>query len=96
MDSRGSEVREDAGVQGCAEMSRIDQDDGCTYLTAGESINATVSVTIRLTVSVSGVQDLEDIDNSKLEEVINDTYGIDCLDFEILSSEIEDYDIETE
>lgn len=74
-------------------MSRIDQDDGCTYLTGNETWRVTVRATIEVDVVIGGLSDrqLDRLDNAQVLEALEDA-GIE--DANIKSWEIEDQEVE--
>lgn len=74
-------------------MSRIDQDDGCTYLTGNETWRVTIRATIEVDVVIGGLSDrqLDRLDNAQVLEALEDA-GIE--DANIKSWEIEDQEVE--
>lgn len=74
-------------------MSRIDQDDGCTYLTGSETWRVLIRATIEVTVAIGGLSDreLDRLDNAQVLEALEDA-GID--DPNLTSWEIEDQEVE--
>ena len=74
-------------------MSRIDQDDGCTYLTGNETWRVTIRATIEVEVIIGGLSDrqLDNLDNAQVLEALEDA-GIE--DANINSWEIEDQEVE--
>lgn len=74
-------------------MSRIDQDDGCTYLTGNETWRVTIRATIEVDVVIGGLSDrqLDRLDNDQVLEALADA---DIEDPNLVSWEIEDQEVE--
>lgn len=74
-------------------MSRIDQDDGCTYLTGNETWRVTIRATIEVEVTIGGLSDrqLDRLDNAEIIEALKDA---DIEDPNLVSWEIEDQEVE--
>lgn len=74
-------------------MTRIDQDDGCAYLTGNETWRVTIRATIEVDVVIGGLSDrqLDRLDNAQVLEALEDA-GIE--DANIKSWEIEDQEVE--
>lgn len=74
-------------------MSRIDQDDGCTYLTGNETWRVTIRATIEVDVVIGGLSDrqLDRLDNAQVLEALEDA---DIEDPNLVSWEIEDQEVE--
>lgn len=73
-------------------MSRVDQDDGCTYCTANESITATIEATVKVTVIIDGLtdRDLDNLDKAAVLDAVNEEYGLDAdiIDYEVTDTEV--------
>lgn len=74
-------------------MSRIDQDDGCTYLTGNETWRVTIRATIEVGLVIDGLTDrqLDDLGNAEIIEALKDA---DIEDPNLVSWEIEDQEVE--
>ena len=74
-------------------MSRIDQDDGCTYLTGNETWRVTIRATIEVGLVIDGLTDrqLDRLDNAQVLEALEDA---DIEDPNLVSWEIEDQEVE--
>lgn len=77
-------------------MSRIDQDDGCTYLTAGESWNVTIRATVTIPISISGLsdRDLDRLGKDEVADALADYYDLPVDADDILEFEVEDQEVE--
>lgn len=74
-------------------MSRIDQDDGCTYLTGNETWRVTIRAVIEVGLVIDGLTDrqLDRLDNADIIEALKDA---DIEDPSLVSWEIEDQEVE--
>ena len=77
-------------------MSRIDQDDGCTYLTAGESWNVTIRATVTIPISIGGLsdRDLDRLGKDEVADALADYYDLPVDADDILEFEVEDQEVE--
>jgi len=73
-------------------MSRVDQDDGCTYCSVSESITATIEATVKVTVIIDGLtdRDLDNLDKAAVLDAVNEEYGLDAdiIDYEVTDTEV--------
>lgn len=74
-------------------MSRIDQDDGCTYLTGNETWRVTIRATIEVEVTIGGLSDRE-LDRLGNDQVLEALADADIEDPNLISWEIEDQEVE--
>lgn len=74
-------------------MTRIDQDDGCTYLTGNETWCITVRATVEVTVVIGGLSDraLDRLGNAEVTEALSDA-GLE--DFELQDWTIDEQEVE--
>lgn len=75
-------------------MTRIDQDDGCVYLTGNESWRVLIRATIEVTFAIGGLsdRDLDKLDKDDVMEALADAEIEDCdlQDWSIEEQEVEE------
>lgn len=75
-------------------MTRIDQDDGCVYLTGSETWRVTIRATVEVTVAIGGLsdRDLDKLDKDDVMEALADAGIEDCdlQDWSIEEQEVEE------
>lgn len=72
-------------------MSHIDPDDGCEYTDNDEVISAEVLVTLRISIAMCRMPDLDSINEESIAQAIKDDYNMDAevVDYDVTSWEID-------